>query len=113
LVIAASSVPLAIDPHKTGCPKLLDLGITFGENRHLLSDMKPMSQEIQVPTMLERVRLAKSNARYLVVAVNGDRKTLELISMDGVTHLLEDVPFSAVRCLKEPENDTTIEALAR
>jgi hypothetical protein len=78
-----------------------------------VSGMKPISQKIQVPTMLERVRLAKSNAQYLVVAVNGDRKTLELVSMDGVTHLLENVPFSAVRCLMEPENDITIEAFAR
>ena len=89
------------------CPKL-ETGTSFAENRHLVSGMKPTSQEIQEPTILEKVRLAKSNAQYLVVAVNGNRKTLELISMDGVTHLLDNVPFSAVRCLCEPESDTTL-----
>lgn len=68
--------------------------------------MKPMRQEIQEPVILERVRLAKSNAPYLVVAVDGDRGTVELIAMDGVTHLLENVPFSAVRRLYEPKSDT-------
>ena len=66
------------------------------------------NEETRVPVILERVRLATSNARYLVVAVDGDRRTVELIAMDGVTHLLENVPFSAVRRLCEPKSDTTI-----
>ena len=70
--------------------------------------MKPMSQEIQEPTILEKIRLAKSNAQYLVVAVNGDQRTVELIANDGVIRLLENVPFTAVRCLCEPESDTTL-----
>jgi len=74
--------------------------------------MTPIDREIHVPTILERVRLAKNNTQYLVVEVDGDRRTMELIPMDGVTRLLEDVPFSAVRPLKEPENDAAMEAFA-
>ena len=91
---------------KDGYPKP-ESGTSFAENRHLVSGMKPMSQEIQEPTILEKVRLAKSNAQYLVVAVDGNRRTVELIAMDGVTYLLEDVPFGAVRRLAEPQNDAT------
>lgn len=69
--------------------------------------MRPSTnQEMHAPTVLDRVRLAKSNAQYLVVAVDGNRRTVELIAMDGVTYLLEDVPFGAVRRLFEPESDT-------
>jgi len=74
--------------------------------------MNPMNEDLHVPTILERVRLAKNNVPYLVVAIDGDRKTLELLSIDGVTRLLADVPFSAVRSLKEPKNDAAIEAFA-
>ena len=67
-----------------------------------------MNQKMPDPVIRERVRLVTQSAEYCVVAVNTDQKTVELMSLDGAFRLLEDVPFSALWRLYEPENGTAI-----
>jgi hypothetical protein len=50
-----------------------------------------------IPAVRERVGLAVGNGVYLVVAVNAERKNVDLISIEGTAYLLEKIPFSALR----------------
>jgi hypothetical protein len=63
------------------------------------SVIPPVRPTTDIPAVRERVRLAAGNGVYLVVAVDGERKKVDLISVEGTAYLLENIPFSALRRL--------------
>ncbi len=55
--------------------------------------------------MLAKVKLRNRSDVYLVVDVNRDRRVAELMSITGVQHLIQEVPFAAIVELVEEAPD--------
>ena len=60
---------------------------------------------VGIPALLAKVRLRNRGDVYLVVDVNGSRKVAELMSITGVQHLIQEVPFAAIIELVEEAPD--------
>ncbi len=58
-----------------------------------------------MPELLAKVRLYRSGQVYLVVDVNFDVRTVELLAITGAQHLVPDVPFARIHELVEEPPD--------
>jgi hypothetical protein len=61
------------------------------------SKLPAMGPRMNIPAVCERVGLTRGNGVYLVVAVNAEKKKVDLISIEGPAYLLQKIPFSALR----------------
>lgn len=61
------------------------------------SKLPAMRRRMNIPAVRERVGLSVGNGIYLVVAVNAEKKKVDLISIEGPAYLLKNIPFSALR----------------
>jgi hypothetical protein len=66
------------------------------------SGIPEMRPPMDIPAVREKVGLVLGNGVYVVVAVNRERKNVDLVSIEGQPYLLEKIPFSALRRLDVP-----------
>jgi hypothetical protein len=96
------------DEQRLGHVENVKFLIGLGCNRELLEQREA---ELRTPCTRQRVRLLDQTGLFLVVHVDAENQTVDVVSLVGAHHLVENVPFVCIRTLEggfdsEEKSDT-------